>query len=167
MTEAAPLLKTESGEVSHNVTTEQADNLPVLTLSGSQNPFGNGFGNIRDPLAVTQLLPGVQFGTDYTLRVNGLPSASEAIRIEGQDATERHVAREVTQINQAGMDAIQEVSIQTSNFAAEFGQAAGGYFNFTMKSGTNALHGSGYDYLVNEAFNGRTSPSPTPAPPTA
>ena len=51
------------------------------------------------------------------------------------------------------MDAIQEVAIQTSNFAAEFGQAAGGYFNYTMKSGTNAFHGSAYDYLVNEALN--------------
>ncbi|HEY4360548.1 MAG TPA: carboxypeptidase regulatory-like domain-containing protein [Bryobacteraceae bacterium] len=152
VTEAAPLLKTESGEVSHTVTAEQADNLPILTLSGSSNPFSNGFGNIRDPLAVTQLLPGVQFGNDYALRVNGLPSASEAIRIEGQDAT-NGMWREVTQINQSGMDAIQEVSVQTSNFAAEFGQAAGGYFNFTMKSGTNSFHGSAYDYLVNEAFN--------------
>ena len=45
------------------------------------------------------------------------------------------------------------MAIQTSNFAAEFGQAAGGYFNFTMKSGTNQFHGSAYDYFVNEALN--------------
>jgi len=51
------------------------------------------------------------------------------------------------------MDAIQEVSIQTSNFAAEYGQAGGGYFNYTMKSGTNQLHGSAYTYWVNEALN--------------
>ena len=51
------------------------------------------------------------------------------------------------------MDAIQEVAIQTSNFAAEYGQAGGGYFNYTMKSGTNQLHGSAYDYFVNEALN--------------
>ena len=51
------------------------------------------------------------------------------------------------------MDAVQEVSIQTSNFAAEYGQAAGGYFNFTMKSGTNQYHGSLYDYMRNEALN--------------
>jgi hypothetical protein len=57
------------------------------------------------------------------------------------------------QASQGGVDAIQEVAVQTSNFAAEYGQVAGGYFNFTMKSGTNQLHGSAYDYLVNEAFN--------------
>ena len=33
------------------------------------------------------------------------------------------------------------------------GKPAGGYFNFTMKSGTNQYHGSGYEYFVNEAFN--------------
>ena len=152
VTESAPLLKTESGELSHTVTSDDADNLPVLTLAGGQSFFSNGFGNIRDPLAVSQLLPGVTYSTDNGITVNGLPASTEAIRIEGQDAT-NGMWNQITQINQSGMDAIQEVSIQTSNFAAEFGQAAGGYFNYTMKSGTNQFHGSGYMYFVNEAFN--------------
>ncbi len=56
-------------------------------------------------------------------------------------------------MNQAGADAIQEVTIQTSNYAAEYGQAGGGYINYTMKSGTNQLHGSGFDYLTNTILN--------------
>ncbi|MBV8847835.1 MAG: TonB-dependent receptor [Bryobacterales bacterium] len=152
VTEEAPLLKTESGEVSHQVTSDDADNLPVLTLSGSQSFFGNGFGNIRDPLAASQLLPGVVYATDAGLSVNGLPASTEAIRIEGQDAT-NGTWRQNTQISQSGMDAIQEVSVQTSNFAAEYGQAGGGYFNYTMKSGSNQFHGSAYIYFVNEALN--------------
>ncbi len=118
----------------------------------AQSAFSNGFGNIRDPLAVSQLIPGVKYGADAGLSVNGLPASTEAIRIEGQDAT-NGMWNQITQINQSGVDAIQEVSIQTSNFAAEFGQAAGGYFNYTMKSGTNQYHGSAYLYFVNEAFN--------------
>ena len=51
------------------------------------------------------------------------------------------------------MDAIQEVSVQTSNFAAEYGQVGGGYINYTMKSGTNQYHGSAYDYFQNDALN--------------
>ena len=51
------------------------------------------------------------------------------------------------------MDAVEEFAVQTSNFAAEYGQAGGGLFNMTMKSGTNKLHGSAYDYWYNEAFN--------------
>jgi hypothetical protein len=152
VTTEAPLLKTESGELSQVVTSSEADDLPILTLGGSQSAFSNGFGNIRDPLAISQLLPGVVYGTDAGISVNGLPASTEAIRIEGQDAT-NGLWNQITQINQSGIDAIQEVSIQTSNFAAEFGQAAGGYFNYTMKSGTNQFHGSGYLYFVNEGLN--------------
>src|SRR5215472_3009015 len=46
---ASPLLKTESGEVSHNLTTDQVNNLPVLTLSGA---VGSSLGNVRNPLQV-------------------------------------------------------------------------------------------------------------------
>jgi hypothetical protein len=154
VTEAAPLLKTESSEVSYNIPTSNLDDLPILTLSGAPYGFGNtsGLGNIRNPLAGVELLPGSHFASDNTLRINGMPSSSQTINIEGQDAS-NGFWKQLTQINQAGADAIQEVTIQTSNYAAEYGQAGGGYFNYTMKSGTNQLHGSGYDYFVNEAFN--------------
>jgi len=83
VTDETPLLRTESGELSHNVTMSQANNLPVLTLGGSQSFFTNGFGNIRDPLAVAQMLPGVRYATDAGISVNGLPASTQAIRIEG------------------------------------------------------------------------------------
>jgi hypothetical protein len=147
VTEAATLLKTESGELSHNVTTDRVNNLPVINLG-----FGAGVGNVRNPLQAINLIPGSAFANDNTLRVNGMPANTQSIRIEGQDATNgQH--REFNQVNQASLDAIQEVTVQTSNFAAEYGQAGGGYFNYTMKSGTNQFHGSAYDYFVNEIFN--------------
>ncbi len=151
---AAPLLKTEGGEVSHNVATETLDDLPILTLTGAAASIGTGnsLGNIRNPLSAVELLPGARISTDAILRVNGMPSNSQSINIEGQDATNGFFKQQ-NQVNQAGMEAIQEVAIQTSNFAAEYGQAGGGYFNYTMKSGSNQLHGSVYDYFVNEALN--------------
>jgi len=148
VTEVTPLLKTESGELSYNVATDMMNNLPVLTIGS------NGAG-VRDPLAALSLLPGAQFASDSTLRINGMPSSSQSIRIEGQDATSGFW-KQINSQNQTGVDAIQEVSVQTSNFAAEFGQAGGGYINYTMKSGTNQYHGSGFDYFVNEAFNAGT-----------
>jgi hypothetical protein len=151
VTEAATLLKTESGELSHNVGTSKLNNLPVLTLGST-----TGLGNIRNPLQVVTLLPGTVFANDNTLRVNGMPANTYTIRIEGQDAN-NGITRQSTQVNQAGLDAIEEVAVQTSNYAAEFGQAGGGYFNYTMKSGTNQFHGSAYDYFVNEALH---SPMP-------
>src|SRR5580700_2683112 len=154
---AATLLKTEGGEVSHNVSTETLDDLPILTLTGAAASIGtaNSLGNIRNPLSAVELLPGARISTDAILRVNGMPSNSQSINIEGQDATNGFFKQQ-NQVNQAGVEAIQEVAIQTSNFAAEYGQAGGGYFNYTMKSGTNQLHGSAYDYFVNEALNAGT-----------
>jgi hypothetical protein len=154
---AATLLKTEGGEVSHNVSTETLDDLPILTLTGAAASIGTGnsLGNIRNPLSAVELLPGARISTDAILRVNGMPSNSQSINIEGQDATNGFFKQQ-NQVNQAGMEAIQEVAIQTSNFAAEYGQAGGGYFNYTMKSGSNQLHGSGYDYFVNEVLNAGT-----------
>ena len=51
------------------------------------------------------------------------------------------------------MEAVQEFTLQTSNFAAEYGQVGGGMFNFTAKSGTNQFHGSAYENFSNEALN--------------
>ena len=155
VTEATPLLKTEGGEVSHNVSTQTLNDLPILTLTGAAAGIGT-----REQLWATsgtrcprsQLLPGARITTDTSLRINGMPSNSQSIHIEGQDATNGFFKQQ-NQINQAGVDAIQEVAVQTSNFAAEYGQAGGGYFNYTMKSGTNQFHGSAYDYFVNEALN--------------
>ncbi|HEX4274727.1 MAG TPA: carboxypeptidase-like regulatory domain-containing protein, partial [Bryobacteraceae bacterium] len=154
ITEAAPLLKTEGGEVSQNVATSTLNELPILTLTGAAAPIGtaNSLGNIRNPLSSVELLPGARITTDSVMRINGMPSNSQTINIEGQDATNGFFKQQ-NQVSQAGMDAIQEVTIQTSNFAAEYGQAGGGYFNYTMKSGTNQLHGTAYDYFVNEALN--------------
>ncbi|HUA21791.1 MAG TPA: TonB-dependent receptor [Bryobacteraceae bacterium] len=146
----APLLKTESGEISHQVDYSQADLLPLFTTNGTGG--STGLGNIRDPLTVLNVLPGAQQTTDSVLRINGLPSSSQTIMVEGMDAT-NGLWREINQSVQQGTDAVQEVSVQTSNYAAEYGGAGGGYLNFTMKSGTNQYHGSGYDYFVNNALN--------------
>lgn len=147
VTDEAPLLKTESGEISHTMSTEDVLELPLLNTNGSGGSTGNG--NIRNPLQEMLLLPGTAFTNDTAVVVNGLPANSENIRIEGQDSTS-NIWKIAQQNSQGGVDAIQEVAIQTSNFNAEYGQAAGGYFNYTMRSGTNQYHGTAYDYFVNE-----------------
>ena len=149
--EAAPLLKTESGELSHNVPTETVDTLPILGIGSSVA----GSSAIRNPQAVAYLLPGAYVAENSNLRVNGNPGNTASYRLEGQDASNGQVPATQAQI-QPSVDAIQEVTVQTSNFSAEYGLVGGGFFNYTIKSGTNALHGSAYDYLVNEAFNAAT-----------
>ena len=109
---------------------------------------------IRNPYAVVQMLPGSTYSPDVDIRINGMPANTQAMRIEGQDATNGWYSTQSQ--TQPSVDAIQEFAVQTSNYSAEFGQAGGGLFNVTMKSGTNQFHGSAYEYFVNEALNAGT-----------
>jgi hypothetical protein len=51
------------------------------------------------------------------------------------------------------LDALQEIKIQTSSYAAEFGRSAGGQIAITTRGGSNEYHGSLYDNLRNDAFD--------------
>ena len=53
---------------------------------------------------------------------------------------------------QPSVESLEEMTVHTSNFAAEYGQVAGGIFNLTAKSGTNTFRGSLFEYYVNEKF---------------
>src|ERR1700676_2351000 len=54
-----------------------------------------------------------------------------------------------------GVDAIQEFSVLTSNYSAEYGKTSGGVVNAITRSGTNQFHGSGYEFLRNSALDAR------------
>ena len=147
----ATLLKTETGDVAHNITLEQLDDLPILGI-GTANAGSLG---IRNPFNSVVFLPGVNYAGNFAMIVNGAPNNSAGYRLEGMDFT-NHVTPPnnfAIQMNQPSPDAVQEMAIQTSNYAPEFGQAGGGLFNITMKSGTNQFHGSAYEYYVNEFLN--------------
>ena len=142
----ASLLKTESSDVTHNITIDNMTNLPILGIGGNNT----GSSGIRNPYNSTVMIPGVRYVVNSAMVINGANSNSESVRIEGQDATNHTLNAFSLQQEQPSADSIQEVAIQTSNYAAEFGTAGGGVFNITMKSGTNQYHGTAYDYFVNE-----------------
>ena len=85
VTEAAPLLKTESGELSHNVTGEALDTLPVLGIGSS---FASNSG-VRNPMAATNLIPGGIFSGDVTVRVNGAPQNTSRSAWKGRNRSIR------------------------------------------------------------------------------
>jgi hypothetical protein len=145
------LLKTENGELAQNITVSQMQNLPLLPVNGATGSIA-AFG-FRDPYGLALLLPGVQYSVNSQMVINGMGTATVQYRIEGQNSSLTGSLNVFTQFTQPSTDAVQEVAVETSGFAAEFGTLGGGIFNVSMKSGTNSLHGSAYDYAVNEVLN--------------
>ena len=148
VTAEASMLKTETAEVATNVTSARLNSLPILGV-GAQTASSHG---VRNPLAAAQLQSGVRFVANSVIRVNGAPNNTAAIKLDGQDITNNTAGAAFQAQVQPSVDAVEEVAIQTSNYAAEFGQAGGGLFNYSTKSGTNKYHGGLFDYAVNEAF---------------
>jgi hypothetical protein len=159
VTAEASLLQTESSETVGNFTLTQLDDLPLLTVAATND-------GVRDYFAASRLLPGVQYcdsatcpgggsGNAVTVTViNGTPNNSLTTRLDG--ATMNPTSSRLggaTMETQSSTEAVQEVAILTSSFAPEFGAGGGAVVNVITKSGTNSLHGTGYDYLVNTALN--------------
>ena len=144
----ATLLRTESSDLTHIIPAQRLNELPILGIGGNATTQG-----LRIFLSQTKLIPGAYYPDGgLTVKINGAPTNTQSVRIEGFDASNQLIPFSAASL-QPSVDAIQETAIQTSNYAAEYGQAGGGLYNITMKSGTNKYHGGGYDYLANEAFN--------------
>ena len=137
------VLNADDGEVAFTVTGQQLNELPIN--------FGIGAGAIRNPLSFAQMVPGAQMNGWNNITING-SNGNFKILYEGQESSSSLDPR-VSDESQPSVESIQEFTLQTSNFAAEYGTVGSGLFNFTAKSGTNQYHGSGYDYLQNTIFN--------------
>ena len=141
---AAALIRTENAEQSQTISGERINNLPLNfgVIAG---------GYLRSPFAFVNLTPGALQSGQNVMRVNGVTN-NVTMRIEGQDATNTNSNSRIDEL-QPSVEAVQEFTLQTSNFSAEYGQVGGGIFNFTTKSGTNQYHGTAYENFSNEALN--------------
>lgn len=136
------LVQTETSELSQVVASEQLSQLP---LNGRvwQNLIGLSAG-------VNPGSPG-QTGSPNPFNVNGQRDKGNLIRADGISVTPSGSGRG----NGFGppLDAIQEFSVQTNGFSAEYGNVTGGVVNLQFKSGTNNLHGSLFEFLRNDKLD--------------
>jgi hypothetical protein len=146
VTADATMLRTESAEQSMNLGTERVDKLPYFAAT------------LRNPLTFSEIMPGVVGNTSASagsvnLRVNGSPATTMRMLVDGQDITATYIDPGHTLEQAPAVEALEEFTLQASNFAAEFGQVTGGLFNYTTKSGTNNYHGTLFLYDRNEFFD--------------
>ncbi len=90
--------------------------------------------------------------------VNGQPRMGNNYQVEGIDNNER---TGLLQILITPAEAIQQVSVSTTNHDPELGRATGAVVNVMIKSGSNAYHGALYEFLQNSALDARSFFNPT------
>ena len=115
--------------------------------------------NGRDYNQLALLSPGVlaptprlqSVGFRGAFNVNGNRAFQNAFQLDGVDNTSySNSFRGLNmQVIQPSVEALQEFKIQTNAYSAEFGRSAGALVNAVIRSGSNELHGSVYEFLRN------------------
>ncbi len=145
VTSQAPLIQTASSSIQTSVDQKQMQDLPL---------------NGRNPLQLTTLTPGTVLTTIGTesgqqdnsgLSVNGLRTTQDNYQLDGAIYTDRFFDSVPILPNP---DALQEFTIQSSNYSAEYA-GAGALVQLSTRSGTNNLHGSAYEFLRNTVLNSK------------
>src|ERR671938_597998 len=143
------LLNTETGTTTTTVSEPQIQDIPlnnrsVLDLAVTAPNVTGDVGSEDPDVTSGQPVPG------FNLNVNGGRSGSTAILADGVNNTGVGIARAVVSFTP---ETVQEFTVQTSAYSAEFGNTGGGVINATTKSGTNDLHGVALWYHRNPKFN--------------
>lgn len=145
VTSAAPLIQTGTSSIQTSVDQKQIRDLPL---------------NGRNPLQLTTLTPGTALtnvGTEsgqqdnIGLTVNGLRATQNNFQLDGAIYTNRFFDSVPILPNP---DALQEFTIQSSNYSAQF-SGAGALVQLSTRSGTNNIHGTAYEFLRNTVLDSK------------
>ncbi len=150
VTSAGPILETQTSSIQQLVDQKVINDLPL---------------NGRNAAFLAQLSPGVTIAQNDSrgLQASGSFTANGSRRTQNDyllDGMDDNVAI-ADLVNQSQFvvlpppDALREFTVQTSDYSAEFGHAAGAVLNVTTKSGTNAYHGDLFEFLRNDFFDAK------------
>jgi hypothetical protein len=149
VTAASPLVETDTSQRGQVISGEQTRALPLngreysslalLTTGVRQSAIGRGTGTPREG----------------AFNVNGLRSTFNNFLIDGVDNNSYGTSNQgfSNQVMQPPPDAVEEFKVVTNNESAEYGRSAGATINVAYRSGTNAFHGSAWEFNRNTALN--------------
>jgi hypothetical protein len=147
---SGPILETQSSSIQQLVNQRAINDLPL---------------NGRNAVFLAQLSPGVTQAQNDSrgLQASGSFTANGSRRTQNDyllDGMDDNVAI-ADLVNQAQFvvlpppDALREFTVQTSDYSAEFGHAAGAVLNVTTKSGSNNFHGDLWEFVRNDYFDAK------------
>ncbi len=162
VTSQTPALQTDSSYVASTVTEQAVQDLP---LSG------------RNYINLAQITPGANEGPGNGLTSGARPDdrrQTSAISANGQSEILNNQTVDGLDNNERiiggigirpSIEAIKEIAVQTNDYTAEVGRTGGAVVNIITKSGSNAFHGSAYEFFENDILNATPfnfTPEPKP-----
>jgi hypothetical protein len=145
--EAAALLETDSSSRGTIIGRQQAVDLPLN---------GRAYADLAllTP-GVTQALKGSVSGRDASYHVNGLRSSFNNFLLDGVENNAYGTSNQgfSNQVVQLSPDAVGEFKVTTNNYSAEYGRAGGAVISASLRSGTNDLHLTLWEFLRNTKLN--------------
>ncbi len=148
VTEAPPLLQTEEASTGQVIGRQQVNDLP---LNGRNFTFLAQLGaGMQTPQADTR-----GNAASGAFSANGERPAQNNYLLDGIDNNSDNVdfLNGTNYVILPPPDAIQEFKVQTSDYSAQLGRAAGAVLNATVKSGTNAIHGDVWEFFRNDKLD--------------
>ncbi len=141
---AAVQLQTEDAKNSVTLQNKLVDDLPLVVN-----------GSVRTPFDLASLAPDAKnLGGDNGFAVGGGQAASYGTSLDGVSTnTSRALSKSWVATNSPSVEAIEQFTVDSNGYKAEYGHAGAGIWTSASKSGTNQYHGSAYEFLRNNAFD--------------
>jgi outer membrane receptor protein involved in Fe transport len=149
VTGTTPLLETETSELGQVVDRKRVENLPLNGRNFAQLAL------LSTGTAPSE--PGARDEGGYGFSANGARSLQNNFLLDGVDNNSNlpDLLNETNYVIQPPVEALQEFKVQTNAYSAEFGRGNGAIVNAVIKSGANQIHGSAWEFLRNNKFDGR------------
>ena len=153
----APTVQLASSEISDVVNETTTRELPLNGRDWTQlASLQAGIANIRTQPSAAGLNNRGNRGFGSQLTINGARPQQNNYRIDGISVNDyANSAPGSTLGVSLGVDAIQEFSVVSSNYSAAYGLTSGGVINASTKAGSNAFHGTAYEFLRNDKLDAR------------
>src|SRR5439155_4474723 len=150
--ELAPL-QTERGDIRREITTTDFTNLPVALGGNYQGLLSTLPGFEMEGTEREGRLAGCNPSRSLGFGVNGSTTSTTVTNVDG--ASNSHIWNVGRSAVVPTLESIDSVNVTTNSFDAEQGLAGGAVINVQSKSGTNQLHGSGFEYHYNQHLKAR------------
>lgn len=144
VTASAVQLQTEDAKNSVTLQNKLVNDLPLVVS-----------GTVRTPFDLASLTPDAKnLGGDNGFSIGGGQAASYGTTLDGVSTnTSRALQKSWVSSNSPSVEAIDQFTVDTNGFKAEYGHAGGGNMTYVSKSGTNQFHGAVYEFLRNNDFD--------------